>query len=209
MILSNRLLQESLDNGRLVINPQPTPRRPNTSDPNAYCPYDTHAVDLTLGYEITVPITGTYAYDLTQTTPLAAFIRRNSQTRTLQRGEYFVLERQQFILAQTRETVSLPLNHDINNDTKTCLAARIEGKSSRARIGLLIHFTAPTVHPGFTGPLTLEMINLGPARILLQPEMPIAQLIVEEVKGLPFENYSQFQNQVTPPGEPIADARAG
>ena len=82
-----------------------------------------------------------------------------------------------------------------------CLAARIEGKSSRARIGLLIHFTAPTVHPGFSGLLTLEMINLGPARILLRPEMPIAQLIVEEVKGLPFENYSQFQNQTTPAGE--------
>ena len=73
--------------------------------------------------------------------------------------------------------------------------------SSRARIGLLIHFTAPTVHPGWSGPLTLEMINLGPARILLRPEMPIAQLIVEEVKGLPFENSSQFQNQSTPAGE--------
>ena len=35
----------------------------------------------------------------------------------------------------------------------------------------------------------------------LRPEMPIAQLIVEEVKGLPFENYSQFQNQTTPAGE--------
>jgi dCTP deaminase len=199
MILSNRLVQEALDSGRLVIFPEPTPRRPNTSDPNAYCPYDTHAVDLTLGYEITVPITGTYAYDLTQTTPLAAFIRRNSISRTLQPGEYFVLERQQFILAQTREKVELPLNHAKN--TETCLAARIEGKSSRARIGLLIHFTAPTVHPGFGGTLTLEMINLGPARILLQPEMPIAQLIVEEVQGLPFENYSQFQNQATPAGE--------
>lgn len=201
MNLSNTLLQESLDNGRLIISPEPTPRRSNTSDPAAYCPYNTHAVDLSLGYEITVPIVGTYAFDLTQTTPLAAFIRRNSETRRLQSGEFFVLERQQFILAQTREKIGLPLDHPINIETKSCLAARIEGKSSRARIGLLIHFTAPTVHPGFSGPLTLEMINLGPARILLRPEMPIAQLIVEEVKGLPFENYSQFQNQSTPAGE--------
>ena len=80
------------------------------------------------------------------------------------------------------------------------LAARIEGKSSRARCGLLVHFTAPTVHPGFFGTLTLEMINLGPSPIALVPGMPIAQLIVEEVKGIPVENPSQFQGQSAPEG---------
>jgi len=69
-------------------------------------------------------------------------------------------------------------------------------------VGLLIHFTAPTVHPGWSGPLTLEMINLGPARILLRPGMPIAQLIVEEVQGLPVPDKSQFHDQVTPAGVP-------
>ena len=44
------------------------------------------------------------------------------------------------------------------------------------------------------------MINLGPARILLAPGMPIAQLIVEEVKGLPIPKVSQFQHQQTPAG---------
>ena len=97
----------------------------------------------------------------------------------------------------TRESVNLPIlpQHD------TCLAARIEGKSSRARCGLLIHFTAPTVHPGWDGPLTLEMINLGASPILLSIGMPIAQLIIEEVRGLPAANNpSQFQRQTTPEG---------
>lgn len=201
MILSNVELHAALDAGRLIITPEPTPRRPSPGAVGEYCPFDTHAVDLTLGTEITVPDLGTYAYDLMQPTPLATFIRRNSTRHSIAPETYFVLERHQFILAQTRETVGLPIDHPENVRTNTCLAARIEGKSSRARIGLLIHFTAPTVHPNWHGPLTLEMINLGPARILLKPGMPIAQLIVEEVRGLPFPNDSSFRGQVTPEGE--------
>ncbi|MCX5634727.1 MAG: hypothetical protein NTW55_02640 [Planctomycetota bacterium] len=80
------------------------------------------------------------------------------------------------------------------------LAARIEGKSSRARCGVLVHFTAPTVHAGWKGRLTLEMINLGLAPFLLTPDMPIAQLILEEVKGRIELMPSQFQNQSSPTG---------
>jgi dCTP deaminase len=65
---------------------------------------------------------------------------------------------------------------------------------------MLIHFTAPTVHPGWSGPLTLEMMNLGSAAVVLRLGMPIAQLIVEEVKGDLFDNQSQFHNQQTPAG---------
>jgi hypothetical protein len=53
----------------------------------------------------------------------------------------------------------------------------------------------------------LEMINLGPARILLTPKMPIAQLIVEEVRGLPIPNPSQFRKQKTPAGVTEAQAK--
>jgi dCTP deaminase len=204
MILSNREVHTSLDAKRLVIEPEPSPRVLTVGSQSDYCPYDTHAVDLTLGTEITVPEPGTYAYDLMQPTPLAVFIERNSRRYSIDQHSHYVLERQQFILAQTREKVSLPIDHPDNHNTNTCIAARIEGKSSRARVGLLIHFTAPTVHPGWSGPLTLEMINLGPARILLKPGMPIAQLIVEEVRGLPTPNYSQFRNQTTPAGVPVA-----
>jgi dCTP deaminase len=200
MILSNLELFNAIDNGRLVISPQPQPRFQNPADPSQYCPFDTHAVDLTLGEDITVPEPGTYAYDLTQPNRLALFIKRNSRQRKIDKEMPFVLDRNQFILGITRESVDLPIDHPVNKELNTCLAARIEGKSSRARCGLLIHFTAPTVHPGWKGQLALEMINLGPARILLVPGMPIAQLIVEEVKGIPALAPSQFHDQSTPEG---------
>jgi deoxycytidine triphosphate deaminase len=52
------------------------------------------------------------------------------------------------------------------------------------------------------GRLTLEMINLGPAPFVLVPGMSIAQLIVEEVRGRPVENPSDYQNQIAPEGNP-------
>jgi len=64
----------------------------------------------------------------------------------------------------------------------------------------MVHFTAPTVHPGWAGPLTLEIINLGPMSFVLRPGMHIAQLIVEEVRGEVFLNPSAFQDQSTPEG---------
>jgi dCTP deaminase len=65
---------------------------------------------------------------------------------------------------------------------------------------LLVHFTAPTIHAGFAGNITLELINLGAIPILLYPEAPICQLIIEEVQGVPFRNDSQFQGQSTAGG---------
>ncbi|HKI18902.1 MAG TPA: hypothetical protein VKA15_13535 [Isosphaeraceae bacterium] len=198
MILSNVELHRAVDRGRLIITPEPAPRTPDPNDSSGYCPYDTHSVDLTLGSEIVIPLSGTYAFDLMQSSPLGPFLTRNSRRVRLDDGASYVLERHTFILAQTRERVELPIEHADNSET--CLAARIEGKSSRARVGLLVHFTAPTVHPGFEGNLTLEMINLGPTSIVLRPGIPIAQLIVEEVKGVPRPNPSQFQGQTTPEG---------
>jgi dCTP deaminase len=60
---------------------------------------------------------------------------------------------------------------------------------------MLVHFTAPTIHAGFEGTITLEIINLGEYAISLHPLMPICQLIIEEVRGVPFRNDSQFQGQ--------------
>src|SRR5690606_25594441 len=106
------------------------------------------------------------------------------------------LDRNTFVLGITLEKVSLPLRPN----ARTCRAARIEGKSSRARCGGLVHFTAPTVHPGGDGPLALEIIDLGPSRFVLTYGMFIAQLIVEEVKGVPIQNPSQLQRQTKPSG---------
>ncbi len=194
MILSNIELHRAIDAGRLIIEPEPTPRFPA---PGAHCPYDTHTVDLRLGDEIVVPNPGIFVYDHAQPERLSDHISRYSERFRITNRTPFKLERDQFVLGITHERIHLPIDASLS----TCLAARIEWKSSRARCGLLIHFTAPTVHPGFEGRLVLEIINLGPSPILLTPGMFIAQLIVEEVKGIPSDNDpSEFQGQNTPTG---------
>lgn len=195
MILSNVEIHKALDEGRLVLTPEPSPRVPSVDNP--HCPYDTCSVDLTLSPTVAVPRTGQpFTYDMTDKRKLSPFLSETSEKITLGADQPYRLEQNKFVLGLTREKVGLPIVDD-----QPSLAGRIEGKSSMARIGMLVHFTAPTVHAGWDGPLTLEIINLGPSTILLNPGMAIAQLILEEVKGTPIENPSQFQAQETPEGE--------
>lgn len=195
MILSNVEIHKALDEGRLVIDPEPTPREHTIGISD--CPYDTHSVDLKLATEINIPEGGQVSYDLTKPGSIAKTVTQHSRSVSLTAEQPYCLQPQQFVLGQTLERVALP----IIPDRPPCLAARIEGKSSRARFGILVHFTAPTVHPGYKGTLTLEIINLGAAAVLLFPGMYIAQLIIEEVKGVPIEKPGQFQDQATPAGE--------
>ena len=121
----------------------------------------------------------------------------NSEKYTLTEHQPFSLRPGKLVLGKTLERVHLPLSENV-----PCLAARVEGKSSYARCGLLVHFTAPTIHAGFNGTITLELINMGVIPILLYPGAPICQLIIERVDGIPFRNDSQFQNQSTVDGRP-------
>ncbi|MCK4291965.1 MAG: dCTP deaminase [Planctomycetes bacterium] len=195
MLLSNLEIHKALDEGRLVIDPEPLPRVKGIGD--KYCPYDSHTVDLKLGSEITVPKPGTFAYDFKASGSIADLIAQNSEKHILTEHRPYHLMHGQFILAQTLETITLPIDKG-----PPYLAARIEGKSSRARCGLLVHFTAPTVHPEWSGPLTLEIINLSKTPFILHVGMPIAQLIVEQVAGEIISNLSQFHDQTTPEGKP-------
>lgn len=191
MILSNVAIMDALDSGHLAIRPEPAPR-PN--QPGNASPYGASSVDLRLGPHLRVPVNLPILVDLTQSGgSVSEFLQRNSNAFSTP----FDLQPQQFLLAQTLEEVHLP----IPEDGGTCLAARIEGKSSFARLGLLVHFTAPTIQAGFEGRLTLEMINLGPNVIRLTEGMRIAQLIVEEVRGIPIYYQSQFQGQSRPEGK--------
>ena len=80
--------------------------------------------------------------------------------------EPFVLHPGEFVLGTTFEKVSL----------SNKVVARLEGKSSLGRIGLLIHSTAGFVDPGFTGYLTLELSNVANLPIKIYPEMKIGQI---------------------------------
>ena len=74
---------------------------------------------------------------------------------------------------------------------------RIEGRSKFARLGLLIHATAPTLHPNWTGRLTFELRNVGYFPIILKPRSPIGQLLVECVEGEVVPDAGDFDDQET------------
>jgi dCTP deaminase len=78
----------------------------------------------------------------------------------------FVLHPGEFVLGSTYETVTLPDD----------VAARLEGKSSLGRLGLLTHSTAGFIDPGFSGHVTLELSNVATLPIQLWPGMKIGQL---------------------------------
>jgi len=80
--------------------------------------------------------------------------------------EAFVLHPGEFVLASTFEVVTLPDD----------VAARLEGKSSLGRLGLLTHSTAGFIDPGFSGHVTLELSNVATLPIMLWPGMKIGQL---------------------------------
>ena len=84
----------------------------------------------------------------------------------VRQGDPFVLHPGEFVLASTYEVVTLPDD----------VAARLEGKSSLGRLGLLTHSTAGFIDPGFSGHVTLELSNVATLPIILWPGMKIGQL---------------------------------
>jgi dCTP deaminase len=109
-------------------------------------------------------------------------------------AEPFILHPGEFVLGQTLEQVSLP------ND----LVARLEGKSSLGRLGLLIHSTAGFVDAGFSGNLTLELSNVANLPVTIYQGMPIGQISFMRMDGpveRPYgsrEKGSKYQGQAEP-----------
>ena len=99
------------------------------------------------------------------------------------KDEAFILHPGEFVLGSTFEFVSLP------ND----IAARLEGKSSLGRLGLLTHSTAGFVDPGFQGHVTLELSNTATLPIKLWPGMKIGQLCFFQLSSESENPYGSSQ----------------
>lgn len=168
MILTDREILIALRCGQLIIDPQPGPEALSAT-----------SIDLTLGSTFSEWTTaegvsirpGKPGYKYTA-------LMKFQNTQVLQQ---YTLPPKAFVLAWTAETVTLPINSRI--------AARVEGKSGMARLGIGIHVTAPTVHSGFSDPLQLEIFNFGPNEIILDAGMRICQLIIEYTAGTPERGY--------------------
>jgi dCTP deaminase len=191
MILSDNAIQQAIATGKIEIDPIPDQTR-----------YTSSAVDLTLG-----PRFQGWNLEVLQVKGVRIELNLAEQSYQSTAGAYLKamdLEADGsylfppyrlhpiVLLAQTRERVFLKRESEF--------AARVEGRSSLARIGLTVHLTAPTIHCGFSGPITLELINYSPFYLRMVPGTVICQLIIERVEGTPGKINTAFQNQTDPSG---------
>jgi deoxycytidine triphosphate deaminase len=100
------------------------------------------------------------------------------------RGDEIVLRPGGFLLWMTREEVGTPEK----NPQYICF---VDGKSTKARTGIIVHFTAPTIHGGWSGPVVLEIANLGPLTFVLREGDAIAQITVARISSTPGQTHSE------------------
>jgi dCTP deaminase len=148
MILSDRTIREQIEAGRIVIDPF-----------DAAC-VQPSSVDLHVDAEFRVFRNNRYPFiDVKQEQDLTELVE-------VKPDEAFILHPGEFVLGSTLERVAIPDD----------LVARLEGKSSLGRLGLLIHSTAGYVDPGWDGYLTLELSNVANLPITIYPGMKIGQI---------------------------------
>lgn len=172
--------------------------------PNLITPYDEDRVqpasyDLALGNEFTVfDAHEQVCIDLECVNDLSA------KKVVLDKDDGgFILHPGEFVLAVTAESVKLP------ND----IMARLEGKSSIGRLGVMIHVTAGFVDPGWEGQLTLEVYNVRKIPIILRPGLPFCQIsfaYMESAVANPYEGRYQGARGVEASkyGRDLEDVRA-
>jgi len=179
VVLSDRSIREEISRGRLVIDPL----EDGCIQPSS--------VDLRLASVFRVFRVGILPrpyLDVGQ--PMEGF----TELVEVEGDEPFIIQPGEFVLAATLETITLPDD----------LVARVDGKSSLGRLGLLIHATAGFVDPGWTGKLTLELSNVAKMAIAVRPGMRICQISflrlstpAERLYGSP-ELGSKYQGQTGP-----------
>src|SRR5438046_3494656 len=149
MILSDRDIRAHVKSGRITIDP---------FDPACVQP---SSVDLHVDSQFRVFANSRYPFiDVREEMPdLTELVE-------VKPDEPFILHPGEFVLGSTMERVAIPDD----------LVARLEGKSSLGRLGLLIHSTAGYVDPGWDGYLTFELSNVANLPITLYPGMKIGQI---------------------------------
>jgi len=177
MILSDRDIRAELEAGRIVIDP---------FVPDAVQP---SSVDLHLGNRFRV-------FRNNRTAVIDPREEQPELTELVEIAgeEPFILHPNEFVLGATFERVALPDD----------LVARLEGKSSLGRLGLLIHSTAGYVDPGWEGTLTLELSNVANLPIKLYDGMKIGQISFQRLSSAVEVGYgdarigSKYRGQTDP-----------
>ena len=146
-----------------------------------------YELTLGVGFKFMRESPGDFPLDVTDKTSAAeAYFEESPDS-----GDNYFLYPGDFALVTTAETVHIP-DH---------VVAHVEGKSSLARLGLMVHVTAGWVDPGFHGQITLEVVNLSPRTLLLPIGMKLAQLAFDNMTGPAARPYgtpglgSRYQGQ--------------
>jgi dCTP deaminase len=180
-VLSDRDIRAAIEAGEIVVRPfDPADVQPSS-------------IDLHLDRRFRVFRNNRYPYiDVRKEQPDL------TEIVTVENDEPFILHPGEFVLGQTLEWTELPVD----------LVARLEGRSSLGRLGLLIHSTAGYVDPGWKGNLTLELSNVANLPIALYFGMKIGQISFSRMSSPVERPYgskdlgSKYQGQ----SEPTASA---
>jgi dCTP deaminase len=177
VVLSDRSIRREIEDGRIVIDP---------FDERLIQP---SSVDVRVDRRFRVFRNSRYPFiDVRQ--PMDEL----TEPVAIEGDDPFILHPGEFVLGQTLERVALPDD----------LVARLEGKSSLGRLGLLIHSTAGFVDPGFSGNITLELSNVANLPITIYHGMPIGQISfmrMDQPVEHPYgsgEKASKYQGQDEP-----------
>lgn len=186
MILSDTRIMQAVEEGRIELDPM----QPGQLNPASY--------DLTLAPELLVPEFTPWVAARNKGLHLQPLNLRDVpdqpdylQPFTMGNDRAYIIEPGEFILGSTVEHVTLP----------DSIAARVEGKSSLARVGLAVHVTGGFIDPGFEGNITLEMVNLLHRPLMLYPRMRVAQIAFIPVNGEVRSTYGKvghYQRQAGP-----------
>ncbi len=175
VVLSDRTIRAEIEAGRIVIDP---------FDAELVQP---SSVDVRVDRKFRVFHNNRHAF---------IDVRRPMEDLTelveVEGDQPFILHPGEFVLGQTLERVTLPDD----------LVARLEGKSSLGRLGLLIHSTAGFVDSGFSGNLTLELSNVANLPITIYRGMPIGQLSFMRMDGPVERPYGQAGSKYQGQDEP-------
>ncbi|VBB68762.1 Deoxycytidine triphosphate deaminase [invertebrate metagenome] len=171
MKLADVDIRAALAAGRLRIDPRPTEQEIGAV-----------SVDLRLGAAFRVFVPGKAAFvDLAPSSSQWQTIEHLMQIVEIQPAEAFYLHPGAFALGMTQQRITLPAD----------IAGRLDGRSSLARIGLMVHATAHTIDPGWDGRITLEFFNCGPLLLAMRAGMQICAL--------------SFEPLLSPTSKPYAD----
>lgn len=181
MILSDRDIKAYLKSGKIKFNPTPDFRQVLGS-----C-----SIDLRLGNSFRIFEHSKIAY----INPFDPAVAGQEVTKLIEikKSEPFILHPNDFVLATTIESFSLPVN----------LLARLEGRSSLGRLGIVVHSTASIFEPGWNGNVVMELGNLGRMPVALYPGMRICALTFEELSSnaqVPYHKKkgAKYFNQSSP-----------